>query len=217
LKLKVKALLVDLDGTLVDSRRAYVEAFEAGMKAIGRTNFSYRMIFEIPRRLEMKLPIDELIGNEESTEKFLKAYLATYYNTTFYKSKPFPNVLQTLERLSTKFSLALITMRFVDRMKLIRELKKLGLHRYFRVVVTALDVESPKPSPEALLKCAKCLKVSTDECAVVGDSVVDIRAGKRAGAKTIAVLSGLFCKEELEMERPNVIVNNFNRIPHVLL
>jgi len=217
LKSNVKALLVDLDGTLVDSREAYVEAFRAGMSAIGRTKVNYDVAFEVPRRLEVGLPIDELVGSRSSVKRFLETYLATYYAVTLDRSRPFPNVFDALETLSGRFSLALITMRFVDNKKLMEELRKLGFLKYFRVVVTALDVRSPKPSPEALLKCARCLNVSLRQCVTVGDSVVDVRAGKLAGTKTVAVISGLFSREELEKEQPDVIIQNFSEIPSLLL
>jgi len=217
LKLDIKALFVDLDGTLVDSREAYTEALKAGMSAIGKTNFNYDLTLEIPRRLEQGLPIDDLIGNPVLTEKFLKKYLSTYYDSALKKSKPFPNVTQTLSLLSKKFSLALITMRFISQEKLAEELKRLGFTEHFNMTITALDVDSPKPSPEALLKCAKCLNVPACECAIVGDSIVDIQAGKRAGTKTIAVLSGLFRREELEKQLPDAIIESFSKILGVLI
>lgn len=212
MKRKIKALLIDLDGTLVDSREAYMEAFKAAMKAIGKTTFNHEAVFEVPKRLEQGLPIEDLIGNKALTEKFLEKYLSTYYEATLHKAKPFPNVSQTLEKLSEKLSLALITMRFIPKEKLEKELKKLGFHKYFCATLTALDVKTPKPSPEAILKCLKSLNVHVSECAVVGDSIVDIRSGKLAGAKTVAVLSGLFREEELRKEKPDVIIRNFNEI-----
>ncbi|HDI07822.1 MAG TPA: hypothetical protein ENF76_05625, partial [Candidatus Bathyarchaeota archaeon] len=63
MKRKIKALLIDLDGTLVDSREAYMEAFKAAMKAIGKTTFNHEAVFEVPKRLEQGLPIEDLIGN----------------------------------------------------------------------------------------------------------------------------------------------------------
>jgi phosphoglycolate phosphatase-like HAD superfamily hydrolase len=48
---------------------------------------------------------------------------------------------------------------------------------------------------------------------VVGDSVVDIRAGKNAGAKTVAVLSGIFSREELEKEKPDLILESVKELP----
>jgi phosphoglycolate phosphatase-like HAD superfamily hydrolase len=54
------------------------------------------------------------------------------------------------------------------------------------------------------------------ECVVVGDSVADIKAGKNAGIKTVAVLSGIFSREELESEKPDLIIENVNKLPDFL-
>jgi len=89
----------------------------------------------------------------------------------------------------------------------------LGFNKYFKAIVTALDVKKPKPYPDALLKGAERLGVPVDECAVVGDSIVDIHAGKSAGARTVAVLSGLFSRKELEREKPGLIIEDINWFP----
>jgi len=98
-----------------------------------------------------------------------------------------------------------------------RELKRLGLTGYFKFIVTSQDVEEPKPSPQAFVKAANQLGVSIHDCAVVGDSTVDIQAGKSAGAKTIAVLTGLFSREELKKHKPDLITQNINSLPDILL
>jgi len=79
-----------------------------------------------------------------------------------------------------------------------------------------LDTHDSKPSPEALIKCAKQFDIQMCECAVVGDSIVDIKAGKNAGAKTVAVLSGIFSREELENEKPDLILESVNKLPDFL-
>ncbi len=83
--------------------------------------------------------------------------------------------------------------------------------------MTSQDVEKPKPSPEAFMKAANYLGVSIHDCAVVGDSTADIQAGKAAGSKTVAVLSGLFSREELEAEKPDLIIENISILPWHLL
>jgi HAD superfamily hydrolase (TIGR01509 family) len=124
-----------------------------------------------------------------------------------------PKINETLEKLSRKAVLALITMRYVSKNKVMAELENFGIAKYFRHIITALDTHYPKPSPEALIKCAKQLGVQTCECLVVGDSVADIRAGKAAEAKTVAVLSGIFSRRELEREKPDLILENVNQLP----
>jgi phosphoglycolate phosphatase len=213
-KLKVKGIILDLDGTIVDSREAYLEAVKAAFAAIGQT-VDIKIATEIPRRLEQNLSINNMIKGVDA-QKFLDAYLKSYYKVTAIKTKPMPNVSETLKKLSRKAKLALTTMRYVPREKVIKELEKFGLAKYFKLVVTALDTYHPKPSPEALIMCAKHLGIQISECAVVGDSIADVRAGRNVGAKTVAVLSGIFTREELEMEQPNLILKSVNELPDFL-
>ncbi|MDH5460003.1 MAG: HAD family hydrolase [Candidatus Bathyarchaeota archaeon] len=211
-KLKVKGILLDLDGTIVDSREAYLEAVKAAFTAIGQKTVNAKIATEIPRKLEQNLSINNIIKGADA-QKFLDAYLNAYYKATAIKAKPIPSVSETLKKLSQKAKLALTTMRYVPKENVLNELENFGLAKYFQSVITALDTHFPKPSPEALMRCAEQLSVPISQCAVVGDSVADVRAGKTAGAKTVAVLSGIFTREELEREKPDLILKSINELP----
>jgi phosphoglycolate phosphatase len=213
-KLKAKGIFLDLDGTIVDSCQAYLEAAYTAFKAVGQEPPKLAIALEIPRRLEQGLSIGDVINCDR--KKFLNVYLKTYYMITKKVTKPFPNVSFTLEALSAKAKLALITMRHVPNAAVVEELRFFGLEKYFTYVVTALDTSKPKPSPEALIACVKALDVNICDCLIVGDSVNDIRAGKAAGAKTVAVLTGLFGFEELARESPDLILQNIAELPQFI-
>ena len=214
-RLQVKGVLLDLDGTVVDSRQAYLEAARRAFMAVGQTIVDIRVVTEIPKRFEQGIPIDDLIPGTDVT-KFGETYLKAYYQATSTKVKPIPNVADTLRKISEKAKIALTTRRHVPKEEVIAELQKFDLAKYFQVVLTAMDTLNPKPSPEALLACSKALGIEVCACAVVGDSVVDIRAGKNAGAKTVAVLSGIFSREELKKEKPDLILESVNQLPDFL-
>jgi pyrophosphatase PpaX len=139
--------------------------------------------------------------------------MKTYYSITQQKTKLIPNVSVTLEALSEKNKLALITMRYVTKQDIVKELEFFGISEYFSRVVTALDTFKPKPSPEAIISCVQALDVEICDCIIAGDSVNDVRAGKAAGARTVAVLSGLFQSEELVKEGPDLILNDVTSLP----
>jgi HAD superfamily hydrolase (TIGR01549 family) len=214
-RLKVKGILLDLDGTIVDSKGAYLEAVKTAFKTVGQRMVNAKIVTEIPKRLEQNLPIKDLLKGID-VQKFLDAYLNAYYQNTSTKTKPIPKVSDTLKKLSKKAKLALVTMRYVPKENVIKELEKFGLAKYFQYVITALDTRNSKPSPEALIKCAKHLDIQMCECVVVGDSVADVKAGKNAGVKTVAVLTGIFSREELESEKPDLILENVNKLPDFL-
>lgn len=219
-KLKAKALLIDLDGTLVDASEALVEAARQALNMVGLRHLNPQIGLEIARWLQSNRPIDNLLKEkgiaETKKQAFFKAYLEAFHKLTAEKTKPLPNIYTTLKRLSKNFLLALITRRSVQRDQLTKELNRLGFLPYFKAVVTSQDVSEPQPSPEALFKAAQKLGVSIKDCAIVSDSIVDIQAGKAAGIKTIAVLSGLFSRGELEKWNPDFIIPNIKFLPDLL-
>ena len=211
-KLKVKGILFDLDGTIVNSKEAYLEAAKTAFQAMGQKSPSMQTALEIPKRLEQNQPIDDII--KANTQQFLDVYLKTYYAVTEMKTTPMPNVAATLRALQQKAKLALITMRYVPKAAVMHELEQFSLAKYFTHIITALDTHKPKPSPEALIQALKVMDVQICDCLIVGDSVADIKAGKAAGAKTVAVLSGLFSREELAKEHPDLILKDVTQLPN---
>ena len=213
-RFKTKGIFLDLDGTIVDSTGAYLEAARIAFHAIGKETPGNHVLLEIPRRIEQRFTIDDLThGN---TKEFMRVYLEAYYSVTESKTKLFPNISVTLEALSAKSKLALITMRHVPNHVILKELDYFSVAKYFTHVVTALGTSKPKPSPEALIQCVKALDLEMCDCIIVGDSVNDVRAGKAAGARTVALLSGLFLREELIKECPDLILPDVNELPEYI-
>jgi len=213
-KLKVKGILFDLDGTIVDSKKAYLEAARVAFATFGQEPLETLAALEIPKRLEQGISITDLVGR--NVNAFLDVYLKTYYAATKNLTVPIRNSEATLAALSKKAKLALITMRFVSKVSVIEELTRVGLAKFFAYVVTAEDTRAPKPSPEALIGAVKAMDVNICDCVIVGDSVVDVRAGKSAGSMTVAVLSGLYSRDELAKENPDLIVKDITELPEFL-
>jgi HAD superfamily hydrolase (TIGR01509 family) len=211
---KTKGIFLDLDGTIVDSTEAYIEAARIASQAVGKIPPQTKAALEIPRRIEQGLSINDLIGGDP--KKFLGFYLKAYYSSTEAKTKLLPNVSATLRALSGKSKLALVTMRHVPNQVVFKELDYFGIAKYFTHIVTALDTSKPKPSPEALIQCVKALDLEMCDCIIAGDSVNDVRAGKAAGARTVAVLSGLFQREELVKECPDLILPDVTTLPEFI-
>jgi phosphoglycolate phosphatase/pyrophosphatase PpaX len=213
-KLNVKGILFDLDGTIVDSKEAYLEAAKTAFESMGQKPPEKKVALEIPKRLEQGLLIDDLVGIE--TRRFLDVYLKEYSSAPKTRTKPVPNIQPTLNALSKRVKLALITMRYVPKNTVTEELEQFGLAKCFTHILTALDTLKPKPSPEALIKAITAMDVSMCDCVIVGDSVTDIQAGKSAGAMTVAVLSGLFSRKELANKHPDLILKNATELPPFL-
>jgi len=209
-KLKADAIIFDLDGTIVNSQDAYSHAAKTAFKEMGLEPPTTQTILQIPKRLEQKLPIGDIVPTDRT--RFLDVYLKTFYAVTAEKTKPIPKIHVALEGLQLKAKLAVITMRYFPKAKVAEELQKFGLAKYFNVILTAEDTNKPKPSPEALKKALEIMDVKICDCLIVGDSVIDIAAGKAAGAKTIAVLSGLYSKKELAKLNPDLILKDATKL-----
>ena len=211
---KAKGIFLDLDGTVVDSTGAYIEAARVAFQAMGKKPPETKVLLEIPKRIEQHLTINDIThGN---TKEFMQVYLRVYYSVTEAKTKPMANVSETLQTLSEKAKLALITMRHCTSQVIQKELDYFGIAKYFTHIVTAMDTSKPKPSPEALIQCVETLDLEMCDCIIAGDSVNDVRAGKAAGARTVAVLSGLFGREELVKECPDLILPDVSVLPEFI-
>jgi phosphoglycolate phosphatase-like HAD superfamily hydrolase len=116
----------------VDSKRAYLEALNVALAAIGLeiSSVDTKVAMEVLKRLEQGLPIDAQIKGID-VQTFLKVYPDAYYQYTSTKTIPLPNISETLRKLSEKARLALITTRCVPREKIFVELEGLGLAKHF--------------------------------------------------------------------------------------
>jgi beta-phosphoglucomutase-like phosphatase (HAD superfamily) len=85
-------------------------------------------------------------------------------------------------------------------------LKAKDLEKYFSVVLTADSISHSKPNPEIFLKTANKLEAKPECCVVVEDSLFGVKAAKSAKMGCVAVLTGVYSRQELELEKPDLIV-----------
>ncbi|MGC8936519.1 MAG: HAD family hydrolase, partial [Candidatus Methanomethylicaceae archaeon] len=129
-------------------------------------------------------------------------------------SSPFEGVPEMLKALKERgLKLGVVTTRSRKDVSLI--LKKFSLEGFFDVVVTRDDVSYGKPSPEPVFLALRQLNVSALEAVIVGDMPTDIESGKRAGTKTVALLTGLF-NESLLKAAPDLTISSILEVPKAL-
>lgn len=196
--MSVKAVLFDLDGTLVDSlpllKEVYFRVFaEMGlpwgngdvMRWIGRT------IVDIARHFA-----------GERAEEFINRYHHYYYQEHDRRVRLFPGTAEMLQDLKEKgWRLGIVTSK--GKTSAWHTIKHVGLERYMEVVITAHDVERHKPLPDPIIKALEALAVRPAEAVYVGDSPYDLQAGKAAGVRTLGVTWGLSTREELAKWNPD--------------
>ena len=94
-----------------------------------------------------------------------------------------------------------------------------NLKKYFEVILTADSVSHSKPNPEIFLKTATELKMNPEKCVIFEDSIFGVKAAKSAGMGCVAVTTGVYSKQELEKEKPDLVVKTLNEnqiLPFIL-
>jgi HAD superfamily hydrolase (TIGR01549 family) len=94
-------------------------------------------------------------------------------------------------------------------------LEKEGLAKLVNAVITADDAPFKKPAPDPLILCANQLGISVWGCVYIGDSCLDIQAGKSAGMRTIGVLSGFDREESLAVEQPDALIPSVGHLKDI--
>jgi phosphoglycolate phosphatase-like HAD superfamily hydrolase len=91
-----------------------------------------------------------------------------------------------------------------------------NLTRHFDVIVTALSAEHTKPYPDPIIYAAQKMGVAPEACLMIGDTTVDMRAGKSAGAQAVGVLCGFGEQEELTRKGADLILKSTAELMGVL-
>lgn len=191
----IKLIIFDLDGTLVDTSEDITNALNYAIKPYGikglKVTDTIKMVGEGITRL-----IEKVLGEDKSHLKddVVKRFLDYYEEHLTDYSTAYPEVKETLEKLEG-YRKAVISNK---RESLSRELlKRLGILGFFDMVVGSDTTAEKKPSPVPVLHVLSRLGTFPSQAVIVGDSNLDIEAGKKAGIKTVAVTYGYREKHQL--------------------
>jgi len=208
---KIEGIIFDVDGTLTDSIEAYFNVFR---EVCAR--------FDIPvRREDVLEPMavgsliwDRIIpGNSPERDKKIKQLMnaiVEVYHKVFEHVLPFAGVESVLKKLDErKINLGALTS---SRRAAVGPLYHHSLSHYFRVILTREEGFLPKPEPDGILECLRRMKVEPSHAITVGDTPLDVRAGKAAGTMTIGVLSGIGTRAQLEAEEPTAIIKDISEV-----
>jgi len=204
-----EAAIFDWDGTLADTRHPIVVSFHRALKEIGldvSTEYIERRIgigasetFRDILRSQGRVVDDVLVKQLVARKSEVQVELAN-------EVKLFEGAEELLARLQGKIHVALASMNNRTVIGHLIEVK--GLEKYFAYVMTGDRVSHSKPDPEIFLKTASELNVKPDRCVVFEDSIFGVKAAKSAGMSCIAVTTGVYSKEELNREKPDLIVKS---------
>jgi len=218
--LPFRAVLFDLDGTLLDTPRAIAEHLVGAAADLFGTAPNVDLAQALVGQPLEKM-CARLIGvpvSDGRTEQLVVAYRERYRERLVPAAAElvFPGVQRGLGRLRAhKVQLAVVTSKAHDSATAI--LDAAGLAHYFSTVVGADDAERPKPHPDPGRLALTRLGVTTDHAAMVGDSTVDIEMGNALGVETIAVTYGVADADTLSPFAPTALASSFDQVTQLAL
>lgn len=194
----MKALIFDLDGTLVDSVYAHVLAWQLAFAEAGIPIDGWRLhrrmgmsggLFKraVMRELGQTISMPKLQRLDKRHGELFQRFLPT--------PRPLPGAVQLL-RFLRQNDIAHGIATSNQRPHINPSLKALGVPKQTAVVERG-DVARAKPEPDLFLECQERLGANVQDCYVVGDAVWDLMAARRAGMLSIGLLSGGYGEDEL--------------------
>ncbi len=210
--MKILGVVFDLDGTLIDSTTAILDAlFSAAdhynIKTSITKNESYLFMGKsLMETLKIMMPDADV----EILHKVGKRYVEQYYEFCVKDAKLFPGVEGTIMALHKKgIQLAVATAKHSDCAE--AELQAAGVAKYFKSIRGTDIGVTPKPNPEMLLSICKSFELKPENVIMVGDTDRDVLFGRNAGCHTCVVSHGNWPKERFIKENiiPDFFLNEF--------
>ena len=185
----VRALIFDLDGTLIDSKLDLIHSVNAMLREMKRPQLASETISGYIGHGAPQLVARAMAGTatEEELKHALQFFLGYYEDHKMDNTCAYPGVAETLERL-TQLPMAVLTNK-PARISM-RILKTLGLEEYFRAIYGGNSFESKKPDPFGAATILREFAVAPQESMIVGDSEVDVQTARNAGMLAAAVNYG---------------------------
>jgi phosphoglycolate phosphatase-like HAD superfamily hydrolase len=210
---RIKALCFDVDGTLSDTDDLYAQKI---VDILPRFLFSDPM--QTARRIVMwveapgnaLLGFADTIGIDDQMVTFID-WMNRHRKHTLKKFLLVPGVDTMLAYIQGLYPMAIVSAR--DEKSTMRFLTQFDLAKYFDVIVTGLSAPHTKPYPDPILLAAQKMGVSPSECLMIGDTTVDMRAGKAAGTQTLGVLCGFGEEDELSQLGADLILKSTSDLP----
>jgi phosphoglycolate phosphatase len=185
----VRALIFDLDGTLIDSKRDLIHSVNAMLRELGRAHLADETISGYIGRGAPQL-VAQALGNgatEEEQKQALQFFLSYYEEHKMDTTRAYPGVAQTLEALAA-LPMAVLTNKPV-RIS-VRILREMGLAKYFRAIYGGNSFETKKLDPLGAATILREFGASPREAMLVGDSEVDVQTARNAGTFAAVVNYG---------------------------
>lgn len=219
---RIKGLLFDVDGTLSDTDDHWIERVFNLLQPL-----SWLFKNKDPRRfarwlvMAVETPANSIYAIADKLH--LDGPFAAFYNwiarhqgTKKPKQDRFwiiPGVKEMLKHYHRRYPMAVVSAR--DALSTQYFLEHFEITDYFDAVVTAQTCKYTKPYPDPVIFAAQALGLNPRDCVMIGDTIVDVRTGKAAGAQTIGVLCGFGTLRELKRASADLILTSTKDLTNI--
>jgi phosphoglycolate phosphatase len=212
---KYQCLLFDLDGTLVDSRIDLINSINLMLAELGRERLpdssvisfvgeGARLLVERALRSTQEKP-----PQSSEIDRALDAFRHHYREHLLDRTTIYPEVEETLESLAN-IPKAVVTNKPYEFT--IALLDGIGLRNHFEIILGGDSLPERKPSPLMLLEAARRCSASPSMSLMIGDTRVDVAAGKAAGMETCGYVSGFRGRTELAEAGADYLIERFSEL-----
>ena len=219
---RIKAVCLDIDGTLRETDDYYVERVSKLLRPFKELlpdgnprKFARWVIMRIESPGNFLITIPDRLGIDDEIAAILGSMMKPRARKHRQNMQLVTQAESVLQKLAEKYPLSVVTSR--GKRSTMAFLDENNISLYFDQVITALTTERTKPHPAPILWAAEQMGVLPEDCLMVGDTIVDVKAGKAARAQTVGVLSGFGEEDELRKSGADLILTSVADLPDILL
>jgi len=224
---KVKAVILDLDGTLIDIDQRELHSINKALSTVGKPMLTVQSFIEEYyvhpyERVGARSLLERAIGDEALAQHAVEVYRTEFWQAT-HLNKLHNGAFELLQALKNqKMPIAVATLR--ARRKLVEEeLRQFELDDFVGILVTREDIGNPSGLPPSLSvvtearrqqfqKTLTLLNTEPSATIVVGDAWWDIRAAKQAQARTVWIKTGFGAYNDFSQEKPDVTIGSLSEL-----
>lgn len=201
-----RVVLLDWDGTLLDSYAADKNAYVAMFRAL-RIEWG---VVEIERHYS---PDWYRVYRAARIPRSSWVRADRLWRVAYRKQRPrlLPGARKVLHELVRRFDLGLVTSGSGARVR--KQLREFAFGRYFNACICSEDAQRRKPHPAPLQLALKHMRAQPDECVYVGDAPEDVEMARRAGMRVIGVLGPFPTAVRLRAARPDLLLSSIQELP----
>jgi phosphoglycolate phosphatase len=218
---KPQMILIDLDGTLIDSVPDLAYSVDAMMRELGLPEHGEVRVRDWVgngvERLVRRALVGQLEGEPDEAlfQRAFPLFMGLYAENTAKRSMLYPGVREGLEFLQAQgYRLGCVTNKASQFT--LPLLRAMGIADFFKIIISGDTLPRKKPDPLPLLHAAEQLRVAPEKALMVGDSMSDVKAARAAGFGIICVSYGYNHGQDIREFGPDAVIDSFTELEGLL-